>query len=509
MTLKKDKYSIGEKLISNTFYLFLDWVTIAFFSFIFWSVTAKFLNDRDLVGIVSTSINFTILVYGFSTLGMISALKKLVPEIRKTKGKKGLYSLAKISIKPVLVSLLIISLILFSFSSQLSVLVNIPTYAFILTTLSIISIFIFDFFGSIIYGLQNMKLLLLTDAAQIILRIILTIFLILIGLSYLGPLTAFLLAYFLISIFRFNPNYIKSRQKLISYKKLFSYAIPALIALFSTSIILNGQYIILSSLQSIEDTGIFTIAFTLSSMIAMLSHVLASALFPIISSLSVERKTKRRQGYLIGIILRYSLFLIIPLSALLMIFSKHIILIYSAPRFLLATSYLPILIPASILYGLGTIFLVHIYAIGKPKLQRDIMILSALCFLIISPLLTNYFSVLGISLSFFLIMSLRFSLGLKYIRKYLKIELFLKDNFKIFLSSFTIAFISLLFRSFISNIFILILFLIPISLAYFFLLFIFKFYRIEDIKILIYFGKRIPFGGKYILSIANFVKNKL
>ena len=509
MVIRKAKYRLGDKLISNTFYLFLDWLVIAFFSFVFWSVTAKLLNDRNLVGIASTSINFVLLVSTFSTLGIINALKKLVPEMRKSKGKKAVYSLVKTSIKPLLLSSLITSTILLLFSSQLSILIDIPTYALLIVTLSIIPLSIFDFLGCVIYGLQDMKRLLLTDIAQIILRVILTVFLIIMGLSYLGPLTAFLIAYLLISIFRISPNYIRNRYKSFSYNKLFSYAIPALIALFSTSLILNGQYIILSSLQSTKDTGIFTIAFTISSMIAMLAHVLTSALFPIISSLSVERKTKQRQGYLIGLILRYSLLLTIPLAALLIVFSKQMVLVYSAPEFLPSSLYLPILVPASLLYGTGTIFLMHIYAIGKPKLHRDIMILIAICFLIISPILTTYFSVLGVSLAFLLVMLFRFLLSLKYIRKYLKIELFLKDNLKIFLSSFIISIISILFKALITNIFILVLFLIPIALAYFYILFILKFYGTEDIKILTYFGKRVPFFGKYMLSIANFAKNRL
>jgi hypothetical protein len=74
-----------------------------------------------------------------------------------------------------------------------------------------------------------------------------------------------------------------------------------------------------------------------------------------------------------------------------------------------------------------------------------------------------------------------------------------------------IVILSILFfiEPFIENIFTLVLILFPVSLFYLGILLLTKFYRIEDVRILKYFGERIPIFGKYILIIADFVESKL
>lgn len=91
----KKKYHLGEKLISNTFYLFLDWFFIALFSFIFWLILGKTLNPSD-VGIASTAISLMTFICTFSSLGIVNALNKLIPEIKEKEGIKGVYSFVKV-----------------------------------------------------------------------------------------------------------------------------------------------------------------------------------------------------------------------------------------------------------------------------------------------------------------------------------------------------------------------------------------------------------------------------
>jgi len=51
LVLEKQRNIIGEKLISNTTYLFLDWFVLGFFSFLFWVILGKTLSPHE-VGIV-------------------------------------------------------------------------------------------------------------------------------------------------------------------------------------------------------------------------------------------------------------------------------------------------------------------------------------------------------------------------------------------------------------------------------------------------------------------------
>jgi len=470
-------------------------------------ILGKTISPSD-VGIVATSINLIFFVSDFSSFGITYALKKLIPEVKEKKGLKGVYSLVKLSFKPLLISLAITFLVLLLFSNQFSFFVKIPYSIFLICIFAIVIIPIYNLLGSTLYGLQNMRKLFLTDFIQIILRVLFTGLLIFLGFSLFGPLIGFLFAYIFVLFLRFNPDYLINGKSL-SYKKLFSYASPALISTIATTLMLRGEYIILTVLENPEITGIFAIAFTISSVIGVLMLMPNSGLFPIISALSADKKTKKKQGYLIGLVLRYGLFLTIPLSLLLIVFSKHAVLLFSTEEFLASTQFFPILILGAILYGIGSIFCSNLYAIGKPKMRRNIIVLSSLFFLILSLILTNYFSALGLSFSYLIAMLFQFLVSFIYIKKFVKLNLFIGDLSKIFLTSLVILSILFVIKPFIYNILVLTVTLFPIFLIYLGILLFANFYRVEDVRILRYFGEKVPIVGKYILTIANLVESRL
>jgi len=501
------KYSIREKLISNATYLFLDYFVLAFFSFLFWLILGKTLSPSEL-GITSTSLNFIILITGFSTLGIGVALQKLLPEIKEKHGINSAFSFVKLSIKPIFFSLLMLLIFFLIFSQHLSNFIKIPYNIFLITVVSSVIVSIYYFFGSVLYGIQNMKLYFLTDFLQVILKVVLAVLFIFLNFSYFGAIIGFSLSHLLILGSRLNLKYFTSKME-GSYKRLFSFALPALIYGLSSSIISNGSYIILTILKNTEVTGLFTIAFTITSTIGVLIHLPNYALFPIVSGLSVNRKNKKKQGYLIGLVLRYSFFVMFPVSILLLVFSNQAVLLFSSSEFLSSTKYFPILIPAAMFFGFGAIFCLNIYAIGKPKIFRNTMLISSFSFLISSILLTNYFSAIGLSLSYLIAMIIYFSLNFIYIRKYLKIVYFTKDFFKILFSTLIITLIFIILKPLINNFLTLIIFIIPISLLYLILLSIMKFYRKEEIIILKTFGRKFPIIGKFILIIAEFIEKNI
>jgi O-antigen/teichoic acid export membrane protein len=512
-TKKKSKstdnknYSIGEKIISNATYLFFDWFALAFFSFLFWFILGKTLSPSEL-GITSTSLNFIIFITGFSTLGVGVALQKLLPEIKEKNGINSVFSFVKLSIKPIFFSLLILLIFFLIFSQHLSNFIKMPNNVFLVTAVSSIIVSLYYFFGSTLYGIQNMKLYFLTDFLQVILKVVLAVLFVFINFSYFGAIIGFSLSHLLILFPRLNLKYFTSKTK-GSYKKLFSFAFPALIYGLSFNIISNGSYIILTILKNTEVTGLFTIAFTITSTISVLTHLPNYALFPIVSGLSVNRKNKRKQGYLIGLVLRYSFFVMFPLSILLFIFSNQTVILFSKPEFLPSTKYFPFLVPAAMFSGFGAIFCSNLYAIGKPKIYRNVMLISAFSFLVSSLILTTYLSAIGLSLSYLIAMVVYFLLNFIYIRKYLKIVYFIKDIFKIVSASFIITLIFIILKPLIHNFLAIIIFVIPIGLLYLFLLLQMKFYRKEEIIILKFFGKKFPILGRFIIIIAEFIEKRI
>ncbi len=496
---------LREKIISNTVYLSLDYVTVSFLSLIFWFVLGKNLQTSEL-GIVSTSINFIVLLSVLTNLGVNNALQKLIPELKIKIGPNIIPTLVRMSTKALGASITITIICLIVLSPYLSTFIKIPQNIFLLCVFSIVASNFFSLFGAVLYGLQKMKRYFLTDSLQIITRVLLSLALIYLGLSFFGPIIAFLLAFSLGALFRFDYSYFKKTKASFSYKEMFTYSLSSFVTFVSSSLITNAQYLILSAIKTVEVTGVFTVAFVIVTPLHILTTVLTSAMFPIISELSADKKAKNKQGYLISLLVRYSLFILIPLSLLLITFSKYAVLLFSSPKFLESTSYFPILIPAAMLNGIATIFLSNLYAIGKPKISRNIMMFIALFFICVSIPLTMYFQdASGICLAYLITMVIYFSLSLVYIKKFLKITFFIKDILKILLATTIILMLLVVLRDFVQSVAAIAVLSIPLAILYLLTLLILKFYNREDAKILEFFGKKFPAISKLLTRVSRLI----
>jgi len=118
--------SVGKKLMSNTAYLFLDWLSVSLMGFFYWFIAGKTLLPEEY-GVVSTSVNLAAFLSTISLLGINTALWKLLPEYeaRKEKGKSK--QLIKFSFQIALLTNLLILLIFVGFSNTVSSALKIPT----------------------------------------------------------------------------------------------------------------------------------------------------------------------------------------------------------------------------------------------------------------------------------------------------------------------------------------------------------------------------------------------
>lgn len=495
---------VREKLFSNTFYLFLDSILISLLSFIFWLIAGKTLNPSDY-GIIVTAINFVLFVYYFAMFGIPNALTKLIPEFIARKKMKSVYSLISMSLKPIFIGLVVLNSIFLLFSIQLSALLKIPYNAFVISVISISTITIVVLLGSILYGFQNMKKYFMTDLATFVTKIFLSIFLLILGFGYFSFLIGFTMGYILTIFLRLDLKYFKSDHNQVPYKKLFEYSIPAFVSSISLAFINNSQYIILSILKNTEVTGLFAIAFIISSVVGITPGVLTSALFPIVSSMPMN-KSKTKQCYLISLIFRYSLFIVAPLATLLLVFSKYAVLFFAKSDFLRSTTYFPIIIPGAILYGLANIYFNNLYAIGKPKIFRNISIFITLLFLSTSLLLVNYFSAIGLSFAYLITMLALFVLSFFYINKFIGQCVFISDTIKILVASSLMLVLTLFLREFVNSLFVLFVVSFVALIFYILILLFFKFYNKEDIFLLENISRYLPFLDKKISSVTKLIE---
>ena len=503
--INKENIQIKNKLISNTFYLFFDWFAVTVTGFFYWLVAGKLLLPEDY-GIVSTAINFALILSGLSLLGMHAAIWKLVPEYLARGQKIKINSLIKFSFVSVLISNTVVLFIILSFSRFLSPLLKMPPVALLMSGLVLFSYAIVLLFRYVIYGFQNMRVLTVTDFIGQSIKVFVSPILILLGFKYLGPLAGFLLGS--ISIILLRIKYIPLRNGVEKINKkfiFFNYALPALITMVAWLIFFNGQYVLLSVLKNPQVTGIYTVAMTLSSVLAVVPTTLNSALLPITSQLSIRENTKKKQSRLIELIFRYGLLITLPLGILLIVFSETAVLLFSRVEYIEASRFIPLLVLGSIAHGIGSIFLENIYAIGKTKVYRNIMVVVSAVFLMLAFPLIYLFSAFGSALAYVITTLLWASLSFLYIRKVLGFKPPLADIGKL-LISISIFFVFLnVVTSFSQNI----LFKGGLTcvgvLLYLIVLITLRFFSKDDIRICDSIVRKSPVLNRQIVKLWDFL----
>ena len=387
---------IKDKFISNTTYLFLDIFFINFFMMSFWIIVGKTLSP-EAYGIIATSLQIAVFLSAITAIGFSSTLRKLVPELFARNKKDKLQGLINYSFKIILVSSLIITLVLFLLSSLFAPFLKLQSEVLQIVALLIFIIAIGNFFADILFGFQNMKKIFLTNFLGNLICILLTLFFIVLGFNYFGPLIASLLCYSVILLTRFSKKFFEISKKITIDKNLiFKFLVPSFISTLFLLLFSNTQFIILSFFKTTELTGRFAVAFKICSIISVIPSILISALFPITSELSVDRKGKIKQPYLIKLVFRYNLFITLPIAFFLIIFSKYVILFFSKSAYLPAMEFLPLLTIAGLFLGLGQLFTSSLYAIGQPNKHRNVWIITSLSYILSSIPLTYYFSGTGL-----------------------------------------------------------------------------------------------------------------
>lgn len=515
--------SISKKLVSNAVYLFLDWFLLTSIGFLNWLVIAKKLLPYDY-GIISTLVNFSGIIAEFSLLGLTTAVTKLIPEYLAKKQIKKVNFIMRFPFKMVVPLLLFLIVVFFLFSESLSTILKLPLLAIWSTGVLISLIALSGLFGAIIYGFQRIKTLLLTDILGEILKLVVTLVLIFLGFNYLGPLIGFLLGFSTLALLRFFSIQWYEGVEKVSVKELFlDYTLPAFVSNITWTFFIQGKYVLLTTLKYPELTGIFTVATLLAGVVTIFPNVLNQALFPILSQLSVNHKTKERQKYLISSVVRYSLFITLPITILLISYARQLILIFSRPEYLCeqlgqekwekecipATTLLPILLIGSLSLALAQIFNSTLYAIGKTKVSRNNVIITTIIFFVFAIPLTISHSVFGLAISHVFAALSFFFLTLLYLKKFLKIILPIKDIGKILLATLP-SFLFLYLALQVTQGLIISVILVTITfLSYLLLLIPLKFYTKQDVKLLEFFLEKSLIGRSKIKFLFKFLSKHI
>lgn len=507
--------SLTSKAISNTAYLTLQWIFTTIFSFLFWFVMTKNL-PLEYYGIVSTSVNLMLILGSISMVGLDTAISKLIPEYSK-KNKEKIRNLITFSTKIISITNLILFLIMILFSSFFATVLKVSQGTVWLIIIGFIAFSSFNFTTSILYGHQNMKNVFQTKVLGDITKFLLSSILILVGVyysistfpfGYYGPLIGTILGFLIISLLRYKLFMFKKNgnNHLDKGNIIFKYSLPAFIGMIALLIFNNVPYIILTIIKNPDITGLFSVASTVLSPVSLIPNILISASFPIISQLCVVKDAKKRQAYFINSLLRYCLFLILPFATFLILFSRELILLFAKSDYLSSITLFPILGSAMIIYCFGEIFISNLYAIRKTKINRNIRIITAVLFLILSIPFTYFFSAYGLSIAYFISLFISMLFSYIFLIKYLPIKFPLKDLSKILISTLIFLFINYVSRLIFDNVIIKFFVAFLTGILYLLTFIPLKFYKKNDIELLKVIYKKSPkLLRSYIIFLIEFL----
>jgi O-antigen/teichoic acid export membrane protein len=470
-------------MASNTFYTFLNSISVTLLSLIYFIAAGKLLLPHEL-GIADSIIQFAGVIITFSTLGLPTAALKLVSEYQATKKFKKLYGCIKYAFKLLLIANIPISVLIIILSPTLATYIfknSNLTWTFVLAAFITFVLAFNSLSGSIIYGFQNVKFFFLTDFLTNLTKVLFAIILIIFfGLRFWGPLIGYFLGLLFSTFLRIKKIEIKGGEE--DKSAIWDYAQPALIIAFLSSILTATPVLILSSFSSTTEAGIFSLAKAISSLPMLIPTVLYTASFPILSGLYGKKDHKSIEKFL-PVVLKYSILISLPLSLLLIIFPQFIIRLIAKPTYLPGTTTLAILGIVGFVWGNANILLNALYALGKPKIQRNITALASFIYLLFSIPFSIYYASAGMAVTYLIVALLLFSLSFTLLRKFytLRIDISL---LKIFLSSIiTLLLLALLMRGS-NSVYMFILACLVSFIFYAFMLLLIKFFTVEDLKML-------------------------
>ena len=497
----------NSKLINNSFYSMADFLIVTSLSFIFWLIVGKTLSVENF-GIIATSINISLLISAVALIGLPNATTSLISKYLHKRNTKKIKGLIKFSFKFSFLVNSLISLSILIFSDKISTFTNLPIEAIWITSLLIFGWTFWLLTTGILQGFERMKTIYKSNLIGNIIKISFTLILFLIFSNFIGPLIALLISLIVTIFMRYNIFHLRNSYK-IDIKYIFKkYSLPLFLPSIIWLIFLNLPNIILNSLTTNFITGLFALSLTIATPILFIPMTLNQALFPIISRLSVQKNTDKIKSKLITSVIRYSIFISFPIISLLIIFSNEIILIFSQLEYLQSSELFILVIPATFLLGIGQIFILSIFSLGKRKAVINITIISILLFVVFSIPATIFLSGFGMGLVYLFSMLFLVLTSYFYIKNKIKLKIQYKSILKIFTASFIFIIIILPLNNLFDSLFVKIFLVISGILIYLVVLKLINYYTKEDLKVLKYLGSKSNILNKILKSLMNILSIK-
>jgi O-antigen/teichoic acid export membrane protein len=502
----KAKDDSSTSLISNSFYLMLDWGMSTVLSLFFWIIVSRTFTVSDY-GIVSTSVNMSLVIAAFGLLGINAVVVRLIPMYMKSGHIEKVKGLVSFCIKFALISNITIAALIAFFSVHISKLLNIPVESVLMVSVLVIGYGMWYLSNGIFQGMQKMRLLFGSNMVGQVLKLVLPILLFSIISGFMGPLIAFVVSLFVPFILRLPFLPIGKGESVSHGGIIFGLGLPLLVSSIMWLIFTNIPNVIVSSVTSDRvATGIFSLALTLVVPIVFIPMTLSQALAPINSGLSATLNPKKRQSKLISLTVKFTAFLTTPLVALLLVFSSHIILFFSHKvENLPASDLLLLLAPSALMVGIGQILSSSLFATGDIKGTRNVTLTSAAVFFTLGILGTYYLSLLGMAIAYMTSAVLLVTVSYLYLRRNIGLSFDFTSLGKIVVASIVFVIVTLPLNAVLQSNIIRVGVIILGLVAYLSSLALMRYYSIDEIKIVRHLSERSRLLSKILSPVERFL----
>ncbi len=230
----------------------------------------------------------------------------------------------------------------------------------------------------------------------------------------------------------FSRENFKFKFDLTKFKEMVSFSLPLVPGSVGTILLLYIDRIAIKDLMTLNDVGIFGIAYRFAATISLLLTGFQGALVPLI----YQNYKKPETPGDIAKIFNYFLFSILSFIILLSFFSHELLVIFTTPEYYKAEEVIPIIAFATMFISLY-IFAPGLSLVKKTKILTVINVSSGVLNLILNYFLIPIWGILGASLSTLISGIFMFSVNMIFSQKYYNIPF----NWKRIVPGFLIPFI--------------------------------------------------------------------
>jgi O-antigen/teichoic acid export membrane protein len=445
-------YSIAEETVGGAFLLFGGGTLATVLSAICSIIIARLLGP-ELYGIYSLALIVPGFLMLFTDYGVSQALTKYIAENQAHEEENRTIQLIKSGLAFNMATSIIMLLIGLALLQQLTTLLTSRPEIAPLTGISILLIIIQPTSTAIcsaLLGLGNMRGYALVDVIRQASRAVLSPLLVIIGLSVIGAVAGYVIAFAIgaaVASLLIYGHYrqLHSRQKtnlerhsnVNGLKSMIAYGFPLYMSNTIQSFTLTFRGILLAYFTTNFVIGNFNTAMNFAVLITLLSTPVATALFPAFSRLSDNHEEAKT---MFNYSVKYTTALIIPLAIYVATMSRDLIYLLYGARYTHSPLYLSLYALTFLYTGLGSTVLGSFFSgVGDTKVNLKSTLIYTAFFIPAATALTWIMGAEGLLLAIIASTGASVAYSLKVAMKKYSVQLSFKNVARLYAAAFLSA----------------------------------------------------------------------